>query len=215
MEIPDGVETIAPACFIGHEEIEGVKIPDSVTIVGEEAFKDCTNLSSASFSNCMVIPYEAFAGCSNLSEVSFPECKVVYSRAFNQCYSLNAISLPMCSTIYGEVFRDCTNLTKAYIPLCGNIPHSTFLNCQSLSQLIVGTSLSKICYLADTGALSSTPIAKSSYLGYFGSIYVPDSLVLEYRSAKYWSTYSSRITGVSNLPPEIESEEEIEGDHTM
>lgn len=44
VEIPKGVETIAPACFYGHSEILGVKIPDSVTIIGEEAFKDCTSL---------------------------------------------------------------------------------------------------------------------------------------------------------------------------
>lgn len=44
VEIPDTVETIAPACFLGHSEILGVKIPDSVTIIGEEAFKDCTSL---------------------------------------------------------------------------------------------------------------------------------------------------------------------------
>ena len=44
VEIPDGVETIAPACFLGHSEILGVNIPNSVTIIGEEAFKDCTSL---------------------------------------------------------------------------------------------------------------------------------------------------------------------------
>lgn len=44
--IPEGVETIAPGCFIGREEITGVNIPDTVTIIGQEAFKDCTNLSA-------------------------------------------------------------------------------------------------------------------------------------------------------------------------
>ena len=44
VEIPSQVETIAPACFLGHSEILGVNIPDSVTIIGEEAFKDCTSL---------------------------------------------------------------------------------------------------------------------------------------------------------------------------
>ena len=44
VEIPSNVETIAPASFLGHSEILGVNIPDSVTIIGEEAFKDCTSL---------------------------------------------------------------------------------------------------------------------------------------------------------------------------
>ena len=44
VEIPENVETIASACFLGHSEILGVNIPASVTIIGEEAFKDCTSL---------------------------------------------------------------------------------------------------------------------------------------------------------------------------
>ena len=44
VQIPETVETIAPACFLGHSEIMGVNIPNSVTIIGEEAFKDCTSL---------------------------------------------------------------------------------------------------------------------------------------------------------------------------
>ena len=44
VQIPETVETIAPACFLGHSEILGVNISDSVTIIGEEAFKDCTSL---------------------------------------------------------------------------------------------------------------------------------------------------------------------------
>lgn len=44
VNIPDSVKTIAPACFLGHSEILGIRIPNSVTIIGEEAFKDCTSL---------------------------------------------------------------------------------------------------------------------------------------------------------------------------
>ena len=46
VNIPEEVETIAPGCFIGREEITGVKIPDSVTVIGEEAFQDCINLTA-------------------------------------------------------------------------------------------------------------------------------------------------------------------------
>ena len=46
VNIPEGVETIAPGCFISHNEITGVNIPDSVTVIGEEAFKDCVNLTA-------------------------------------------------------------------------------------------------------------------------------------------------------------------------
>ena len=61
VEIPETVETIAPACFLGHSEILGVKIPDSVTIIGEEAFKDCTSLKEVhGASNVIKIQDRAF-----------------------------------------------------------------------------------------------------------------------------------------------------------
>lgn len=70
VEIPDTVETIAPACFLGHTEILGVKIPDSVTIIGEEAFKDCTSLREIhGASNVVKIQDRAFEN-TDLGEIT-------------------------------------------------------------------------------------------------------------------------------------------------
>ena len=70
VEIPDTVETIAPACFLGHTEILGVRIPDSVTVIGEEAFKDCTSLREIhGASNVIKIQDRAFAN-TNLEEIT-------------------------------------------------------------------------------------------------------------------------------------------------
>jgi hypothetical protein len=48
----------------------------------------------------------------------------------------------------------------------------------------------------------ATPISASRYLGYYGSIYVPDEYVETYKTATNWVTYADRITGISNLPAE-------------
>ncbi|MBR6605080.1 MAG: leucine-rich repeat domain-containing protein [Prevotella sp.] len=70
VEIPDGVETIAPACFLGHSEIMGINIPDSVTIIGEEAFKDCTSLQEVhGGENLVKIQDRAFKN-TNLKEIT-------------------------------------------------------------------------------------------------------------------------------------------------
>lgn len=45
VEIPQGVKTIAPAVFSGHDEIQGVFLPDSLKVIGEEAFLNCSSLS--------------------------------------------------------------------------------------------------------------------------------------------------------------------------
>lgn len=73
VEIPDTVETIAPACFLGHSEILGVRIPDSVTIIGEEAFKDCTSLKEVhGGSNIIKIQDRAFEN-TDLTELIIHE----------------------------------------------------------------------------------------------------------------------------------------------
>lgn len=70
VEIPDTVETIAPACFLGHSEILGVNIPNSVTIIGEEAFKDCTSLQEVhGAENVVKIQDRAFEN-TNLKEIT-------------------------------------------------------------------------------------------------------------------------------------------------
>ena len=73
VEIPNNVETIAPACFLGHSEILGVNIPNSVTIIGEEAFKDCTSLQEVhGASNVVKIQDRAFEN-TNLKEITIHE----------------------------------------------------------------------------------------------------------------------------------------------
>lgn len=73
VEIPKGVETIAPACFLNHEEIEGVAIPDTVTIIGEEAFMGCTSLQNVNGAdNVKKIQDRAFKN-TNLKEITLSE----------------------------------------------------------------------------------------------------------------------------------------------
>lgn len=73
VEIPNNVETIAPACFLGHSEILGVNIPDSVTIIGEEAFKDCSSLQEVhGAENVVKIQDRAFEN-TNLKEITIHE----------------------------------------------------------------------------------------------------------------------------------------------
>lgn len=89
VEIPDNVETIAPSCFLGHSEILGVNIPDSVTIIGEEAFKDCTSLQEVHGAiNVVRIQDRAFEN-TNLNEITIHEyVKQIGVGAFN-CNSEN------------------------------------------------------------------------------------------------------------------------------
>ena len=75
-----------------------------------------------------------------------------------------------------------------------------FSNCSNLSMLVIGTGYSSVCVLSTWHVFDSSPIQYSSYLGYYGSIYVPASLVDAYKTATNWTVYSDRITSIDNLP---------------
>ena len=142
------------------------------SIIGPSAFRACSYLSTVSFANCTTIGTQAFYGCSILSNISFPKCTTISSGAFYNCKILSQVSFPKCVSILGS---------------------NTFNYCSSLkSYYFMGTS---VVNLANSSAFNSTTITNSTYLGTFGSIYVPTSLVATYKAATNWSYFSARIVG--------------------
>lgn len=196
--------------------ITGVEMTN-VKNIGQHAFDFCSELLVASFKNCISIADYAFRGCTSLNQVSFPLCSTIYNfafydcvaltqinfpkcsfisgTAFANCYSLSQISFPLVSDIYPGAFRNCSNLTQISLPMCSYLTGSgIFSNCISLESIyLLSTSVVSLNYAATT-LFTNTPITKSSYLGYFGSIYVPSSLVDAYKTANRWSAISDRIT---------------------
>jgi len=84
-------------------------------------------------------------------------------------------------------------LEIASFPKCIRISAKAFEGCTKLSQLwLMASSVA----IGSSSMLSNTPIALSSYLGYFGSIYVPASLLATYKDAQYWRAYSNRMVGI-------------------
>ena len=106
--------------------------------------------------------------------------------------------------MYVDTFKSCTSLTSLYLPEVRYIFSGAFKNCNSL----INVNLPKCEYIGvsafyagnySTGltlTLGSTQVVRND--GAFGnttmrSIYVPASLVDAYKSAEYWSVYSSKI----------------------
>ena len=133
-------------------------------------------------------------GCKALTSINFPVCSYIGSEAFSGCTALSSINLPACKTLMSNVFRNCTALTTISLPACTSINHAVFSGCTSLASLyLLGSSVVK---LSAVNTFNSTPIRVSSYLGYYGSIYVPASLLATYQASTEWSLIKSRFVGV-------------------
>ena len=94
-------------------------IPNSISYIGPDAFRGCSNLTSITIpTSVMWIQERAFRGCSNLTSITIPNSvKGIKSGAFRECSSLTSFVIPSSITsIEEEVFMQCKNLTSVSIP---------------------------------------------------------------------------------------------------
>ncbi|MBE6424880.1 MAG: leucine-rich repeat domain-containing protein, partial [Planctomycetaceae bacterium] len=85
--IPDSVTSIGNEAFRWCKSLTSVTIPDSVTSIGDSAFSSCDSLTSVTIPNSVTsIGEGAFLGCDNLTSVTIPDSVTsIGYRAFEGC----------------------------------------------------------------------------------------------------------------------------------
>ncbi len=94
-------------------------IPNSVTTIGEGAFRDCDSLTSINIPNSVTtIEDSAFDSCDSLTSINIPNgVTKIGKMAFFECGSLNNINIPNSVTTIGcAAFAVCYSLTSINIP---------------------------------------------------------------------------------------------------
>ena len=94
--IEAGLQEIPTMCFFGCASLTDVTLAESVTVIGMNAFENCTALEHISLpSQLEEIKTEAFMGCAALTKIEIPE-KVEWLQVdtFKECSSLAEIVLP-------------------------------------------------------------------------------------------------------------------------
>lgn len=199
--------------FYNHRGITGI-VFENVLEVGYSAFYSCSNLSIVSLPNCVEIKGYAFAGsCNAIRSISLDKLTSIGGNAFSSCAGITYVSAPLLSSIGTAAFYNCKNLSEIYIPSCTLIGQSAFINCSKITSIWLpncsqigsygfsGCSILESIYLLSSNVVTiysrtfwRTPLDDSSFLGRFGSVFVPESLVDIYKSQNYWSNISDRIT---------------------
>lgn len=120
----------------------------TVTVIGEEAFSWCSELTAVTIPNSVIyISKKAFSGCYGLTSITIPNSVTsIGNYAFGYCSKLTSITIPNSVTSIGDMaFRFCTELTSATIPnAVTNIGRYAFSNCSKLTTITIPNSITSI-----------------------------------------------------------------------
>ena len=145
--IPAGTTVISPYAFITLD-ITSLKIPATVTSVGEGAFADCKKLASVVFENgATEIGASAFANCSALASVTLPaNLETIGESAFENCVALTAVVLPdSVKTVSSKAFANCAKLESATLSAgLTTLGKAAFADCAALKAIVIGNELELI-----------------------------------------------------------------------
>ena len=111
------VVSIASQAFDGSL-LTSVVIPESVTTIGEGAFRSCSGLISITILEGVIsIGRTAFAYCSALTSITIPESVTsIGADAFSDCRVLTCIAIPESVTSIGEsAFHCCSGLMSIVV----------------------------------------------------------------------------------------------------
>lgn len=140
--------TISERCFYNLDNLRTVVLPQNITSIDREAFKDCHNLEEVLYmpETCVSIGEYAFSGSGLRSIEIGPGVETIGSNAFYSCNRLNSVVIPTNSVkrIESGAFSYCGNLTNLAIGKgLEYIGSSAFYNC-GLRKLVLPTSLKRI-----------------------------------------------------------------------
>ena len=147
-------------------------IPNSVTMIGNSAFRSCKSLTCINIPNSVTTIGEgAFAGCESLTSINIPNSvTTIGSWAFSNCESLISINIPNSVTTIGEAaFNGCESLASINMPDgVTTIGKLAFADCESLTNINIPSSVTTIGEGAFWGCINLLSQIKSDIIQRFG-----------------------------------------------
>lgn len=161
----------------GYSTIESIKIPTTITAIGDGAFNYCKSLKQITLPDVvMTIGDHAFEGCG-LKEVTIPSAiDIIQSHTFAYCTELKHIQLPdQLKYINYGAFLGCTSLKEIRIPAqVYLISEEAFSECESLKKVTVDPH--NITYDSRNGCNAIIETSTNTLRFGFSSTRIPNSI---------------------------------------
>ena len=193
-------------------------IPNSVTSIGDGAFRGCRGLTELTLPNSVTsIGYAAFGGCSGLEKITVDGGNKRYDSRDN-CNSIidtetntlivgckNSIIPNSVTSIGSGAFAYCSGLTELTLPnSVTSIGYAAFRGCSGLTELTLPNSITSIgdYAFADCSGLSKItslaeipPVCDSEVFDGVNKtnceLIVPVISVIAYKQAEVWNEFSN------------------------
>lgn len=145
LEIISGLTYVGDNCFNNSsgKGLASITVPMTIKYVGANAFQG-TNLSSVYLPNLEYVGASAFANCSNLTSAEFSNSITQIPDGCFQNSGLTSFVVPQLLTTIGSSAFNSTKITKLYLPATlTEIGTSAFANCANFTS-VEGLSNTKI-----------------------------------------------------------------------
>ena len=217
----NSLTTIGENSFVGCKNIEHLLIPKSVTSIGYKAFGGYTTPGSSWNSPPGIKCVEFEEGNNIKIGTIFQQNtgleRVILSRGvtelgqatFYVCPKLKEVNCQYVTSLpKGYTFRNCSSLTSINLSsiqgactldvhYCSNLKKVTIG--ENVTSLTIGCSRDNIQQFIIMATTPPTLSFTESGASSIQNFYVPDEYLETYKTASSWSTYASKIKGISEL----------------
>ena len=179
----ESITRVAPYIFYGYTTLKSVDFPN-ITQIGVNAFYNCTEITSFNAPKLTHIGNYGLYNVSNLANINFPVITRIDTQALRQCRKITKAMFPKLNSLGTYALSRCNVLAVADLGLITTIQANCFAESYNLKTIILRKTDS-ITTLSATSAFTSTPFASN---GSGGTIYVPQALIEDYKTATNWVT---------------------------
>lgn len=134
------VSQVAKNVFSQCSSLISISLPNTITAIGDGAFKECSKLTSMDLSKTKTktIGTSAFASCGNLGTIILPTTlTIIGTSAFASDTNLRSVQnleKTIVSTINKNAFLECKNLSSVKLPqTLSTLGESAFEGCSNLT----------------------------------------------------------------------------------